>query len=205
MKLIILHSDSTNKPSPISEGVAEIRIISQPCKGINPTTRHMQARRAPWVVTVHDAVKESSRVGSYLTLVPSSTRMPRRTHRGWLDTIPYNIYKEVGYSPTQRHVKLLSLEILYVMYASVHFKCLFIWTQPMQALIDTSGGYHLRASNIISDHSSSFPSNILYLTLIAPPGLQLYQPFDHLAKPHRTSIDRKSPIVNELQPFIFYR
>jgi hypothetical protein len=30
--------DSANKPSPISEGVTEIQINSQPCKGINLTT-----------------------------------------------------------------------------------------------------------------------------------------------------------------------
>jgi hypothetical protein len=47
MKLIILHLDSANKPSLISESAAEIRINSEPCKGINPTTRHTQARRAP--------------------------------------------------------------------------------------------------------------------------------------------------------------
>jgi hypothetical protein len=69
------------------------------------------------------------------------------------------------------------------------FKCLFIWTQPMWALIDIGGGYHLEALNIRSDHSSSFPFSILHFPLIAPPGLQLCQPFDHFAKPHRTSID----------------
>jgi hypothetical protein len=35
MKLVILRLDAVNKPSPISEGVAEIRINNQPCKGIN--------------------------------------------------------------------------------------------------------------------------------------------------------------------------
>jgi hypothetical protein len=38
MKLIILRLNTANKPSPISEGVAEIRINNQPCKGINLTT-----------------------------------------------------------------------------------------------------------------------------------------------------------------------
>jgi hypothetical protein len=131
--------------------------------------------------------------------------MPRWTHRGWPDTIPYNIHKEVGYRPTWWHAKLLSLGIPYVPYASVHLKCLFIRTQPTWALIDTGGGYHLGALNIRSDHSSSFPSSILYLTLIAPPGLQLCQPFDHLAKPHMTSIDRKGPIVSGFQPLVFYQ
>jgi hypothetical protein len=51
----------------------------------------------------------------------------------------------------------------------------------------------------------SFPSSILHFPLMAPPGLQLCQPFDHLAKPHRTSIDRKGPIVSEFQPLVFYR
>jgi hypothetical protein len=84
------------------------------------------------------------------------------------------------------------------------FKCLFIRTQPTRALTDTGGGYHLKAPNIISDHSPSFPSSILHFPLIAPPGLQLCQPIDHFAKPHRTSIDRKGPIVSGFQPLVFY-
>jgi hypothetical protein len=67
MKLIILRLGAANKPSLISESVAEIRINSQPCKGINLTTRHTQARRAPRVATIHDEVKEAIR--AYLTLV----------------------------------------------------------------------------------------------------------------------------------------
>jgi hypothetical protein len=131
--------------------------------------------------------------------------MPRQTYRGWPDTILYNIHKEVGYRPTRWHAKLLSLGIPYVPYASVHFKCLFIQTQPTWALINKGGGYHFVALNIISDHLSSFPSSILHFPLISPPGLQLCQPFNHLAKPHRTSIDRKGPIVSGFQPLIFYR
>jgi hypothetical protein len=49
------------------KGVAKIRIDSQPCKGINLTTRHTQARRAPRVATIHDVVKEM--IMAYLTLV----------------------------------------------------------------------------------------------------------------------------------------
>jgi hypothetical protein len=47
--------------------IVEIRINSQPCKGINLTTRHTRARRAPQVATAHNAVKEMIRV--HLTLV----------------------------------------------------------------------------------------------------------------------------------------
>jgi hypothetical protein len=85
------------------------------------------------------------------------------------------------------------------------FRCLFIWTQPTWALTDTGRGYHLGALNFRSDHSPSFPSNILPFPPIAPPGLQLCQYLDHLAKPHRTSIDRKGPIMSGFQPLDFYR
>jgi hypothetical protein len=62
MKVELLRLGAANKSSPISEGVMEIRINSQPCKSINPTTRHMQVQRAAQVAIVHDAVKESDRV-----------------------------------------------------------------------------------------------------------------------------------------------
>jgi hypothetical protein len=51
----------------MSEGVAEIRINNQPCKGINLTTQHTQVRRAPRVATVQDAVKET--ITAHLILV----------------------------------------------------------------------------------------------------------------------------------------
>jgi hypothetical protein len=54
MKLIILRLDSANKPLPMSEG-------------INLTTQHMLARRAPRVAIIHDAVKKTIR--AHLTLV----------------------------------------------------------------------------------------------------------------------------------------
>jgi hypothetical protein len=53
------------------------------------------------------------------------------------------------------------------------FQMLFNRAQPMQALIDTGGGYHLGAPNTRSDHSPSFPSIILHFLLIAPTGLIL--------------------------------
>jgi hypothetical protein len=73
-----------------------------------------------------------------------------------------------------------------------------------QTLIDTGEGYHFVPLNFRSDNSPSFPSSVLPFPLIAPPGLQLCQPFDHLAKPHRTFIIRKGPIPSGFQPLVFY-
>jgi hypothetical protein len=132
--------------------------------------------------------------------------MPHRTHHG--RPMHYPIVHPlcmVVYLSSQRHKTLLSLGIPYVPYASVHFKCLFIRIQLTRALIDTCGDYHLGAPNLQSSPLSTFPSSILHFPLIAPPGLQLCQSFDHLAKPYSTSIDRKVLIVSGFQPFIFYR
>jgi hypothetical protein len=67
MKLVILCLDVANKLSPMSDGVAEIQMKNQPCKGINQTTWRTQARKAPWVATMHDMTKEMIR--AHLTLV----------------------------------------------------------------------------------------------------------------------------------------
>jgi hypothetical protein len=67
MELIILRLNIANKPSPMSEGVVDIRINNQYFKGINLTTRYTQAQRAPRVATVHNVVNETIRV--HLTLV----------------------------------------------------------------------------------------------------------------------------------------
>jgi hypothetical protein len=61
MKVELLCLGAANKPSLISDGVMEIRINNQLCKGINLTTRHTQARRAPRVATIHDEVNETIR------------------------------------------------------------------------------------------------------------------------------------------------
>jgi hypothetical protein len=145
--------------------------------------------------------------GSYLTLVSSSTHMSRRTHRGWPDTIPYNIHKEVGYRPTRRHMKLLSLGIPHVSYAPVHFKCLFNMDQPTRALIDTDEGYHLWASNIRSDHSSTFPSSILHFPLIARSGLILNHSTNYSSSQHSNlEPGYKSPKSQEWSlPLDFYQ
>jgi hypothetical protein len=86
-----------------------------------------------------------SQAGSFLTLVPSSTRMPQRTHRGWPDTILYNIHKEIRYRPTWWHTKLLSLEIPYVPYALVHSSaCSFRRNQHRWGLPPWSSKFQIR-------------------------------------------------------------
>jgi hypothetical protein len=119
MKLIILCLSTTNKPSPIYDGVAVIRINSQPCKGINLATWHTQARgHQEWQQFM---MWSTSQAESYLALVPFSTRMPRQTHRRWLEHYPIVYpWSEVRYHPTHGHTMLLSLGIPYVPYASVH-------------------------------------------------------------------------------------
>jgi hypothetical protein len=204
MKLKILRLGAANKPSLISESVMKIRINSQPYKGIKLATWHTQAQRAPRVATIHDEVKETIR--AHLTLVHvfhayASTDTPWVAHA-------LSHYTSIRYgriaSVSMAHDATQFGDSICPVCVST-FKCLFIQTQPTRALTDTGGGYHLEALNIRSDNSPSFPSNILHFPLIAPPGLQLCQSFDHLAKPHRTSIDKKGPIVSGFQPLVFYR
>jgi hypothetical protein len=136
MKVELLRLNTANKPSPISEGVIEIQINTQPCKSINLTTWHTQVRRTQRVATVHDTVKESGWVLPHPSAVfhaYASTDTP------WVARhYPVYIHKEVGYRPTRWHVKLLSLRIPYVLYAPVH-------SMPVhQGLIDVGLNWHRR-------------------------------------------------------------
>jgi hypothetical protein len=148
--------------------------------------------------------QSKSRAGSYLTLVSSSTRMPRRTHRGWPDTIPYNIHKEVGYRPTRRHAKLFSLGIPYVPYAPVHFnacssglnRCGLNWHR--RGLQPWSSEYQIRPLILLPIQYSLFSPNYPARSPIMPT-------IRSFAKPHRTSLDRKGPIASGFQPLVFYR
>jgi hypothetical protein len=120
-----------------------------------------------WAPTHHEwqqfMTGSNSWVESYLTIVPSSTRMPRWTHRGRPKHYPIvHPWSKVRYCPTHQHTKLLSLGIPYVPYAPAH-KCLFIRTQSTQTLINPGRGYHLGAVNLWSRQLSSFPSIILQL------------------------------------------
>jgi hypothetical protein len=188
----------------MSEGVAEIQINNRPCNVINLTTRHMWATEATRVAIVHDAVKESGRVlphPSVVFHVYASADPP------WVPRIVSHCtsmkWGKVSSNLSTHKATKFGDSICPICVSP--FKCLFIRAQPTWALTDTGGGYHIGASNFRSDHSSSFPSNILPFPLIAPSGLQLWQYLDHPAKQHRTSINRKGPIMSGVQPLDFYR
>jgi hypothetical protein len=184
----------------------KIRINNQPCKGINLTTRHTQARMASRVATVHDAIKETIR--AHLTLVHvfhayASADTPWVAHAlSHYTSIKYGRIASVSVADdaTQFGDSIC-------LYASVHFKCLFIRTHPTRALNDTGGGYHLRALNFRSDHSPSFPSSILHFPLIAPPCLQLCHSINYLSSQHSNlEPGYKSPKSCEWSlPLDFYR
>jgi hypothetical protein len=204
MKLIMLRLGAANKSSLISESVMEIWINNQPCKGINLTTWHTQAQGAPRVATIHNVTKKPGRV------LPRPSAVFHAYASADIPWVAWTLSRFISVkwgkvsSNSSKYEATQFGDSICPVCAST-FKCLFIRTQPTQTLIDTGGGYHLKALNIRSDHSPSFPSSILHFPLIAPPGLQLCQPFDYLAKPHRTSIDRKGPITSGFQPLIFYR
>jgi hypothetical protein len=154
------------------------------------------ARKATGVATVHDDAKKSGRV------LPHHSAIFHAYAQTLSRCTPAKRGKVSNNSFTHEAIKFDDSTCLVCVCT---FKCLFIWTQPTRALTDAGESYHLGALNFISDNFASFPSSILPFPLIAPPSLQLCQYLDHLAKPHRTSIDRKSSIASGFQPHDFYR
>jgi hypothetical protein len=150
----------------------------------------MQARRAKRVATVHDTTKDTIRV--HLTLV-------HIFHTSASVVTPWVAHALSHYTPV-RYGRTASVSTAHnatqfgdtICSVCISKFQMFVHSDPTNAgLNDTGGGYHLRALNFRSDHSPSFPSSILHFPLGTPSSLQLCQPFDHFAKPHRTSIDRK--------------
>jgi hypothetical protein len=171
MKVELLLNDCNGQVLSISEGIVETQATLNLAREITwQYDTHEPWRQHEWQ---QFTTRSKSRAGSYLTLVPSSTHMPRRTHRGWPDTIPYNIHKEVRYRLTRWHMKLLSLRdpIKSGMRQYITQTCSS--GSDDRSLTDIGGGYHLGALNFKSDHSSSFPSSILHFPLIVLPDLQL--------------------------------
>jgi hypothetical protein len=94
--------------SPISEGVVEIIINGQPCKGNNLTTQHTWAKRAPRVAIVHDKVKE---LGQVLPRPSAIFHVSTSADSLWVARhYPFYTSKsEVRYHLTRWHTKILSL------------------------------------------------------------------------------------------------
>ncbi len=159
MKLTILRLDAVNKTSPMSEGVTEIRINNQPCKGINLTTWHTQAQRAPRVATIHDEVKEMIR--AHLTLVHvfhayASADTPWVAHGlSHFTSVRYGRIASVSaaHDATQVGDSICPICIS-------TFQMLIHSDRVDVALTDTSGAYHLGAPNLTSDHSQ--PSHTVF-------------------------------------------
>jgi hypothetical protein len=141
-------------------------------QGYKPDNTTHTARRAPRVATVHDVTKKPGRVLPHPSAVfhayaSADTPWVARTLSHYTSVK----WGKVSSNSSKHEATQFEDSICLVCVST--FKCLFIRTQPTRLLIDTGGGYHLEASNIISDHSSSFPSSILYFFLIAPPDRQL--------------------------------
>jgi hypothetical protein len=156
------------------------------------------------VATVHDAVKESGRVLPrhsvvFHTYASADTPWVARTLSHCTP-----VKRGKVSSNSSSHKATMFRDSMCLVCVST-FKCLFNRAQSTRALTNTGGGNHLGALNFRSDHSSSFPSSILPFPLFAPPSLHLCQYLDHLAKLHRTSIDRKGHITSGFQPLDFYR
>jgi hypothetical protein len=165
MKVELQRLNTANKPSPMSEGVTEIRINNQPYKGINLTTRHTRAQRAPRVATIHDEVKETIR--AQLTLV--------HVFHTYASTDTAWVAHALSHFTPVRYGRIDSVSAAHDTTQFGDSICLVRVNraQLMHALIDTDGGYHLGAPNITLDHSPSFLSSILHFLLLAPPGLIL--------------------------------
>jgi hypothetical protein len=82
MKLIILCLDAANMHHPFPRVSRRFESVYT-LQGKNLTTPHTWAMRAPRVATVHNDYQRVELSRTHLTLVPSSTHMPWRTHRGW--------------------------------------------------------------------------------------------------------------------------
>jgi hypothetical protein len=155
VKVELLRLDSVKKSSPMSEGVAEIQINSQPCKGINLTTRHTQAQRAPRLATIHDMTRKPDWVLPHPSAIfhaYASVDTP------WVaQTLSHYTSVKWGKvsSNSSTHEGTQFGDSICPVSVST-FKCLFIQTQLARGLIDTGGDYHLEAPNIRSDHSPSF-------------------------------------------------
>jgi hypothetical protein len=192
MKVELLCLNTANKLSLISKCVTEIRINSPPCKGINQTTQYTQAKSSPRVATVHDTVRESGwvlpRPSTVFHAYASADTL--RVAQILYDCTPVKRGKVSSNSLT--HEATQFRDSICPVCAST-FRCLFNRAQPTRALIDTGGGYHLRALNfrpyshprlVVPYSHTRFPSSILRFPLIALLGLILNHSINYSSSQH---------------------
>jgi hypothetical protein len=142
---------ATGKCYPYQRVIAEIRINSQPCKGINQTTRHTRARRAPRVVTVHNAIKKTIR--AHLTLV--------HVFHTYTSADTLWVAHALSHFTPVRYDRIASVSAAHeatqfagphkIPYTPVHNSNLLIGAR--RSVINRHRrGYHLKSLNIRSDH-----------------------------------------------------
>jgi hypothetical protein len=202
-EVALLRNDGNEQVSLISESVAATRI-----------NLHL-ARETTWQHSTQDprrhhewqqfmmTIKESSQV--HRTLVHVFHTITQRASVGGPHTISCTSCR---YGRVSSNSVIVKATMLTWPHKSCMHQCIFklAYRGPSdQSLIDSGGGYHLRSSEYKNRPLSPFLSGILYFSLIALPGLILcHHPITY-HKPHRTSIDRKSPITNDFLPLVFYR
>jgi hypothetical protein len=149
-----------NKPHPyprVSQRFESIVIL----QGINLATRHV-SHEGTRVATFRDdyqRVEPSPLYPSAVFHVKTSTGSP------WVARAlsQYHPWSTMGYHPTQRPSKLLSLrDPINLVCASTQLNACCNMAQPTRSLIDTGGGYHLRTSEYDNRPLSTFPSGTLH-------------------------------------------
>jgi hypothetical protein len=148
------------------------------------------------VTTVHDAVKET--IKPHLTLVHvfhtyASTDTPWVAHA--LSQYTPVMYGMIAFVSAAHNATQFGDYICLICVSTVQ---MFVHSDPTntglkrhrRGLSPWSSEYQIRLLSFLLIHYSPF-------SLIALSGLQLCQSFNHLVKPHRTSIDKKSPIVSK--------
>jgi hypothetical protein len=156
------------------------------------------------VVTVHNAVKETIR--AHLILVHIFHAYVS-ADTSWVD-------HALSHFTPVRYGRITSVSAAHkatqfagphkIPYASVHNSNLLIGVRR-SVLNRHRRGYHLGATNFRSDHSSFLVIQYSPFSPNCPVRSPIMSTFDHFAKPHRTSIDRKSPITSGFQLLVFYR
>jgi hypothetical protein len=157
MKLIILHLNPANKPSPMSDGVTEIWINNQPCKGINLTTWHTHAQRAPRVAIIHDVTKKSGRVLPH----------PSAAFHAYASVNTPWVAQTLSYYTSVKWGKVSSNSSTHEATQFMNYICP-VCISTFQMLVQQGS-----TDTGLNRHRQGLPSSILHFPLIASPVLQL--------------------------------